>query len=67
MNSHSYQVCCLNYVAKGWYKSMELNEVKRVMRKISKLVKQKATKIDYKRVYLEEPTKFRPLGVPTLA
>jgi hypothetical protein len=67
MNSHSYQVCCLNYVAKGWYKSMELNEVKRVMRNISKLVKQKATKIDYKRVYLEEPTKFRPLGVPTLA
>jgi hypothetical protein len=45
---------------------MKLNEVKRTMRAVSKLVKAKATKLDYKRVYLEEPTKFRPLGVPTL-
>lgn len=67
MGSHSYLVCCFNYVAKGWYKSMELNEAKRTLRKVKKLVKAKATKIDYKRVYLEEPTKFRPLGVPTLA
>lgn len=34
--------------------------------KVKKLVKARACNINYKRVYLEEPTKFRPLGVPTV-
>jgi hypothetical protein len=67
MGSHSYQVCCFNYIAKGWYKTMDLKTVKATMKKVKSLVRQRATDINYKRVYLEEPTKFRPLGVPTLA
>lgn len=67
MNSHSYQVCCFNYIAKGWYKTMDLKSVKTIMRKVKVLARKRATNINYKRVYLEEPTKFRPLGVPTVS
>jgi hypothetical protein len=67
MNSHSYQVCCFNYIAKGWYKTMKLSLVKSTMKKVKRLAKTRANNINYKRVYLEEPTKWRPLGVPTLA
>lgn len=66
MNSHSYQVCCFNYVAKGWYKTMRISLAISTMKKIKSLARKRANNINYKRVYLEEPTKFRPLGVPTL-
>jgi len=57
MNSHSYQVCCFNYVAKGWYKTMKLSLVKSTMKRVKQLAKKRANNINYKRVYLEEPTK----------
>jgi len=67
MRSHSYQCCCFNYVARGWYKSMKWSEVKKTMAQIKVLAKTKQTSINFKRVYLEQPNKIRPLGVPTLA
>jgi len=66
MNSHAYQCCCLNYVARGWYKTMKYKMVLKTLREVKSLAKSRATEIQFKRVYLEEPTKFRPLGVPTL-
>jgi len=67
MRSHSYQSCCFNYVARGWYKTMKWSEVLKTMRQVKHLAKVKAFNIDFKRVYLEQPNKIRPLGVPTLA
>lgn len=57
MNSHAYQVCCLNYILKGWYKTTNIRLVLRCLKEVKKLARSRATKISYKRVYLEEPTK----------
>jgi len=67
MNSHAYQVCCFNYVAKGWYKTMKMSTVLQTLKEVKTLCRRRATDIKFKRVYLEEPTKVRPLGVPTLS
>jgi len=66
MNSRAYQAVSFNYVAKGWYKNMKWSEVRKSMTHLEKLVKSRSTNINFKRVYLEQPNKIRPLGVPTL-
>jgi len=40
--------------------------VERELKEIKKLIKSKASSIDYSRVYLDEIKKLRPLGVPTV-
>jgi hypothetical protein len=45
---------------------MSIGEVEMHLRKLRSLIKRRATKINYSRVYLDEPDKVRPLGVPTL-
>jgi len=67
MNSSVYQVCGLNHVLKNWHRNLSYKQVKWILRDVKKLVKNKATAIKYARVYLDEPTKIRPLGVPAIS
>jgi hypothetical protein len=52
MNSHAYQVACFNYVHHGWQQSRSVKEVNKIMKEVKELVKNRATEIDFKRVYI---------------
>lgn len=67
MNSSAYQVAALNHVVTNWHRKDSLRDIKKVMIQVRKLVKQQATKIDFKRTYLHEVSKIRPLGVPSMS
>jgi len=66
MNSSAYLAVGLNYVCRNWHRRYPIVQVESWIKQIKKLVKDRATWIDYKRVYMQEPTKWRPLGVPTM-
>jgi len=67
MRSSAYQTCCFNYVLKNWHRELKWSHVKIIMKELKTLCEWQATRIKYYRVYLKEPNKVRPLGVPTLA
>jgi hypothetical protein len=68
MNSTSYKVSAFNFVARGWYKNMELKKVNQTLNEVHHLIKSRATQIDFKRTYIAKADGgLRPLGVPTLA
>lgn len=52
MRSHAYQVCAFNYVHHNWHRDRSVREVMRVMEGVKKLVKERATEISFKRVYI---------------
>jgi len=66
MNSSSYLDSAYNYVARNWHRNRPLFLVEKELKEVKTLIRQRATKISYKRVYLDEKTKLRPLGVPTV-
>jgi hypothetical protein len=66
MNSTAYQAASFNFVSRNWHRNMSIGQVEMHLRKLRTLIKGRATKINYSRVYLDEPNKVRPLGVPTL-
>lgn len=67
MNSSAYQTAALNHVITNWHRKDSLRDIRKVMIQVRKLVKQQATKIDFKRTYLHEVSKIRPLGVPSMS
>jgi len=68
MNSAAYQVSATNHVLRNWHRKLAYKEIIKISKQVDKLVKHRATKIDFARVYIEKgPNKFRPLGVPTPA
>ena len=71
LNSHEYQVACLNYTIPDWFKSLsvkELNKIFVILKKINEDRNKYSLEIDYKRVYIPKGIdKVRPLGVPTKA
>jgi len=68
MNSAAYQVSATNHVLRNWHRKLTYKEVLNISKQVDKLVKRRATKIDFSRVYIEKgENKFRPLGVPTPA
>lgn len=54
----------IKHVFPNWHRDMPFGDIIKIYRKYLKLVKDPKN-IDFKRVYLQEPTKFRPLGVPS--
>lgn len=66
MKSTSYKVAALNSVVRNWHRRYPLWTVEGWIKEINELVETRATKINYSRVYLQEPNKLRPLGVPTV-
>jgi len=68
MNSAAYQVSATNHVLRNWHRKLTYKEIIKISKQVDKLVKRRATKIDFSRVYIEKgENKFRPLGVPTPA
>lgn len=69
MKSPSYKAAMFNKIMRNWHREYELWQIEDWLKEITILVNERATNIDYKRVYLEEPSKaqgWRPLGVPTV-
>jgi len=67
MGSSAYQGSALNHVLHNWHRNLSTKHVKKVMKEVKRLVKSRATNLKYARVYLQEATKIRPLGVPTMS
>jgi len=80
MASRPYLVSSLNHVFPNWHEDMSLEMIYDILDKVKNLVETKATKIEYKRVYIPKKvdsqgkpllnedgkwTGVRPLGVPS--
>lgn len=66
MNSSSYLDMGYNYVVRNWHRKRPLWLVEKELKEVKLLIRERATKIKFVRVYLDEVTKLRPLGVPTV-
>jgi hypothetical protein len=67
MKSKTFQVVALNKVLHSWHRKYPYWWVKRVLKRVDVMCRNKATKIDFKRVYIPKPDgRWRPLGVPTV-
>jgi hypothetical protein len=62
--SNTFRVAAINHVFRNWYKNYPLGFILNVNRKVSKLINQKISVMEYTRVYIEKGDTFRPLGVP---
>jgi hypothetical protein len=65
--SNVFFVMALNHVFPKWHRNMKLSSVVRLAIAVRRIANNPESKLDFKRVYLEEPRKWRPLGVPTPA
>jgi hypothetical protein len=66
MNSSAYLSSCYNHVVRNWHRKRPMIQNEKWIKEIKKLITEKATNLEYERVYLDEITKLRPLGVPTV-
>jgi len=67
MNSTAYQVSAINHVFKNWHRKLTWREVRILSKEVNKLVRQRASNINFSRVYIPKGDTHRPLGVPTPA
>ena len=65
--SNIFFVMALNHVFPKWHREMKLSSVIRLAIAVRRIANNPESKLDFKRVYLKEPKKWRPLGVPTPA
>jgi len=66
MNSSAYLSACFNHVVRNWHRNKPQRLCEEWIKDIKKLITTRATNLEYDRVYLDEITKLRPLGVPTV-
>jgi len=65
--SNIFFVMALNHVFPKWHRDLKLSSVVRLAIAVRRIANNPESKLDFKRVYLKEPKKWRPLGVPTPA
>jgi len=66
MNSKAYLSVAINAVLENWHRKIPMWQMNAYIHEVNNLIKRRATNIEYRRVYLEEPNKIRPLGVPSV-
>jgi hypothetical protein len=65
--SNSFRVAAIQHVIKNWHRNYPLGFVLNRNRKVSKIINEGLSSVDYKRVYIPKGDKgFRPLGVPQM-
>lgn len=62
--SKIFRASAINKGFPNWYKTLPLNYVLNINRKVNKILKQNLTNLYSKRVYITKGNSHRPLGVP---
>jgi hypothetical protein len=57
----------LNHVFPKWHREMKLSRVIKLAIEVKRIANSPDSKLNFKRVYLHEEKKIRPLGVPSPA
>lgn len=63
-NSIAFRTSAVNKVLPNWWHAISLEKLARITRRVDEILSTFNTNLLYKRQYLPEPNKIRPLGVP---
>lgn len=67
-NSRIFRLIALNRTYSGWFWEMKTSQMKRILKKLHKLCKERSSDLEYTRLWIpkgKDPY-GRPLGVPTI-
>lgn len=62
--SKSFRIAAYNKVFSGWWHSINIKKVYKVLRRAEEIIQKYDTMLMYRRAYVEKGSTYRPLGVP---